>query len=332
MESVRKVSIVLLIYMVEPYVDKCIQSVIDQTYDNIEIILAVKRGSDRSFEICEKYAAEDSRVMVIDRKGKTRGEGRNEGMAAVTGDYVLFVDGDDWMEPTMVEKLVSSITKHNADVAVCGDIYENESNPENSETHIADLPEVISREEFYKEILSRKTFGVEVWNKLYKFSKVRDVEFGKEQAEDRFWSAKIFERMDVITYIPSPEFHYVVRGDSGSRKPHVMESSMQADCIMIDNIRAHGYLRYEASYFLFNSCYSAVYAALHFGYFKYPDFAETYQRMRGLWKDVIGYDGARKNDKIKAAFTGLGYHPLIWFAKASLKLKPAGIYDETEEI
>lgn len=327
-----KVSVVLLIYMVEPYVEKCIQSAIKQTYENIEIVLAVKRGADRSYEICESYSKQDSRIKIVDRQSKSRGQGRNEGMAAATGDYVLFVDGDDWMEPTMVERLVSSITKHNADVAVCGDIYENEDNPSLSETHLANLPEVISREEFYREILSRNTFGVEVWNKLYRLSKVKDIEFGEEQAEDRFWSAKVFERMDVIAYVPSLEFHYVVRGNSASRKPHIMESSMIADCIMVDNIRSHGYLKHEASYYLFNSCYSAIYAALHFGYFEYSKFTETYQRMKVLWKDVVDYGKARRNDKIKAYLTGLGFRPLIWFAKISLKLKPAGIYDETEEI
>lgn len=327
-----KVSIVVLIYMVEKYLERCINSVIKQTYRNLEIILAVKRGKDHSFEICKKFALSDNRILMVNRQGRSRGQGRNEGMRAITGDYVLFVDGDDWMEPTMIEKLVSSITKYNADVAVCGDIYENENDPKQNVVHIANLPEVINREEFYKEILSRKTFGVEVWNKLYRFSKIKDVEFGEEQAEDRFWSAKVFERMDVITYVPSPEFHYVVRGNSGSRKPHVMESSMLADCILVDNIRSHGYLQYEASYFLFNSCYSAIYAALHFGYFEYSNFKGTYQKMKSLWKDVIKYSETRKNDRIKAMFTGLGYHSLIWFAKTSLKLKPAGIYDPTEEV
>lgn len=326
-----KVSIVLLIYMVEEYLNKCIESAINQTYDNIEIILAVKRGEDRSFDICQEYAQKYENVVLVDRQGKSRGQGRNEGMDAVTGEYVLFVDGDDWMEPTMIERLVDSITKHNSDVVVCGDIYENEVDQSKSVSHIAKLPEVFGREEFYKEILSRSSFGVEVWNKLYRISKVEDIKFGEEQAEDRFWSAKAFERLDTISYVASPEFHYVIRGDSGSRKPHVMESSMQADCILVDNIKLHGYLQKEASYFLFISCYSAVYAALHFGYFEYNSWKDTYQRMRSLCRDVMKYSKARRQDKIKALFTSLGFHPLIWFARFSMKVSPAGIYDENEE-
>ena len=326
-----RVTIIVLIYMVEEYLDKCISSVINQTYDNIEIILSVKKGKDNSFDICAEYKNIDSRIKIVDRKGNTRGEGRNEGMAEATGDYILFVDGDDWMELTMIERMVDSIKKYNSDVVICGDIYEYEEEPEKSVVRVADLPELIDKKELYREFLSRNSFGVEVWNKMYRFDRIRNVMFGNEQAEDRFWSAKVFELMDTISYVSSPEFHYVIRGDSGSRKPHVMESSLEGDCIMINNIRSHGYLEYEASYYLFNSCYSALYEAVYFGYFKYLEFNDTFIRMKGVSGDVIRYVGARRNDKIKAIFTIMGFHPLIWLIKASIRFKPAGIFDPVEE-
>lgn len=325
-----KVSVVLLIYMVEDYLQKCIESAVNQTYRNTEIILAVKRGNDRSFEICEKYAQQFDNVKLVDRKSISRGQGRNEGMEAVTGEYVLFIDGDDWMESTMVEKLAAAMTKHNADVTVCGDIYENGEDPAKRIIHVSSLPEVFGREEFYKELLSRKTFGVEVWNKMYRFSKIKDIKFGEEQAEDRFWSAKVFEHMDVVTYVPSPEFHYVIRGDSASRKPHIMESSLQADCLLVENIKSHGYLEIESSNFLFNSCIAALYAAIHFGYFDYMSFKDIYLRMKSLYRDVLRFSESRKQDKIKAFLTGLGFHPLVWFIKVYLRISGSGIYDDNE--
>ncbi len=331
MSMSKKVSVVILIYMVEEYVEKCIKSVCNQTFNELEIILAVRRGEDHSFEICERCAAGDTRIKIVDRQGKTRGQGRNEGMRVATGDYILFVDGDDWMEPTMIERLVSSIEEYQADAAICGDIYENEDDQKGGVKHIAALPKVFNRESFYRELLTRKTFGVEVWNKLYRFSKIKDIAFGDEQAEDRFWSNQVFERLDVFTYVPSAEFHYVIRGNSGSRKPHVMESSMQADCILVENIKKHGYLMQEASYYLFCSCYAAVYAALHFDYFSFDSCETTYETMKNLWKDVVRYPGARKQDKVKALLTGLGFHPLIWFVRTSIRLMPAGLFDETEE-
>ena len=325
-----KVSIVILIYMVDRYLEKCIESVINQTYDNTEIILAVKRGDDSSYNICEKYASRYDNVIIVDRKYKARGLGRNEGMEIATGDYILFIDGDDWMEPTMVESMVTSIIKNDADAVVCGDIYEYDDS-DKQVIHIADLPEVFGRKELYKEILSRKSFGVEVWNKMYKLAIVKGIQFGEEQAEDRFWSAKVFENIDIISYIPSPKFHYIIRGDSASRKPHIMESSLEADCILVDNIKSHGYLEKEASCFLFNSCIAALYAAIHFGYFDYKSFDEVYCKMKCLYRDVLKYKESRGQDRLKAFVTGIGYHPLVWFLRGYLKLSGAGIYDDNDE-
>lgn len=325
-----KVSIVLLIYMVEKYLPKCIESAIKQTYKNIEIILAVTNGKDRCMDICREYEAKDDRVKVIESLEKGRGPGRNVAMKEATGEYILFIDGDDWMGSTMVEKLLTSAIKYDSDVAICGDIYEYE-NSDRTEKLISNLPEVFDRERLYKEILSRKSFGLEVWNKLYRFSLIKDIEFPNCIAEDRYWSVEAFERISKISYVPSAEMHYVVRQDSGSRKPHNSEISMKADAIMFDNILGHGYLKQEASNFLFISCYNAIYEALHFGYFDYEKWEEVYRKMRKLAGSVIKYGGTRKQDKVKAIVSRLGYHAFISFIQISEKIKPAGIYDESEK-
>ena len=326
-----KVSVVLLIYMVEAYLPKCIESATNQTYKNIEIILSVSEGADRCVDICNEYAKKDSRIIVVQRERKGRGPGRNFGMEAATGKYILFIDGDDRMGETMVEKMVAAAEKYNADAVICGDEYEYENTPGKSEKHIADLPESFDRKAMYKEIISRNSFGLEVWNKMFLFSKVKDIPFPDVIAEDRFWSVEAYRSLDNIAYVASPEFHYVVRGDSGSRKPHVMEASMKADRLMCEDIRGNGYLSDECDYFMFTSCYNALYEALHFGYFDYKEWRDTYCEFRKCGATVRGNKTSRRQDRIKAGISGFGFRPLIWFMKLSMKLKPAGLYDEKEE-
>ena len=317
--------------MVEAYLPKCIESAINQTYKNIEIILSVSEGPDRCVEICHEYAKKDDRVIVVQRERKGRGPGRNFGMEAATGKYILFIDGDDYMGPTMVEKLVAVAEKHGADAAICGDQYEYENEPGKVEKHIASLPEVFGRKELYAEILSRKSFGLEVWNKLFRFDKVRDIAYIDEKAEDRFWSVKAYRRLDTITYVPECEFHYAVRADSGSRKPHNMEVSLKADRLLCKDIREDGYLIEECDYFMFTSCYNALYEALHFGYFEYDSWKEVYRELRENAATVQKSRMCRRQDRIKARIGRLGFHPLIWFMKLSMRIMPAGIYDPNEE-
>ncbi len=326
-----KVSVVLLIYMVEAYLPRCIESALNQTYKNIEIILSVSEGPDRCVEICNEYAKKDDRVVVVQRERKGRGPGRNFGMEVATGKYILFIDGDDRMGATMVEKLVAAAEKHKADASICGDQYEYENEPGRVEEHIAGLPKVFGRQELYAEILSRRTFGLEVWNKMFLLEKVRDIAYIDEIAEDRFWSVKAYRKLDTIAYVPSVEFHYVVRGDSGSRKPHVMEASMKADRLLCNDIRGNGYLKDESDYFMFTSCYNALYEALHFGYFDYASWKDVYQEFKSSAASVRRNKKSRRQDRIKAGIGRLGFHPLIWFMRLSMKIRPAGLYDANEE-
>lgn len=315
--------------MVEKYLPKCIESAINQSYENIEVILSVSEGTDRCVEICREYKKKDDRIVVVQKERKGRGPGRNFGIEAATGDFIIFIDGDDYMEPSMIAEMVKAIEKYDADVSVCADYYEYENDEGRVEERIADLPELFDKEEFYKEILKRNTFGLEVWNKLYKFEKIKGLYFPNIIAEDRFWSVDAFERVEKIAYVPSPQFHYVIRNDSGSRKPHVMEYSMKADILLCNNIKRHGYLDIESDCFLFLSCYGALYEALHFGYFNYMEWIDCYKELRRCSKAVRLCKGSRRQDKIKAFISNIGFHPMIWFMRMSIRISPAGIYDDS---
>ena len=113
-----KISIVVPIYKVEKYIDQCVQSVLKQTYQNLEIILVDDQSPDKCPEICEQYAREDARVKVFHQKNLGLSGARNTGMQYATGDYVLFLDSDDYLALDYCERMLTMAKEENADIVV----------------------------------------------------------------------------------------------------------------------------------------------------------------------------------------------------------------------
>lgn len=114
------ISVIIPVYRVEPYLEKCIHSVRYQSYKNLEIILVYRDSNDLCSLICERHACEDNRIILISQKGKGLDAARKEGMLAATGKYVGYVDGDDWIEPTMYEELLKYAYEYEVDVVESG--------------------------------------------------------------------------------------------------------------------------------------------------------------------------------------------------------------------
>ena len=112
-----KVSIIVPIYNMEQYLNRCLESIINQTYENIEIILINDGSKDNSLEICKNYAKKDNRIMIIDQKNSGVSSARNSGLDKATGEYLAFVDPDDWIDKDGIEKMVDFALKHKCDIA-----------------------------------------------------------------------------------------------------------------------------------------------------------------------------------------------------------------------
>ena len=113
------ISVVVPVYKVEKYLDRCVQSIVDQTWSNLEIILVDDGSPDNCGAMCDAWAEKDSRIKVIHKKNGGLSDARNAGMAIASGTYMGFVDSDDYVAPDMYSKLLSSAEKENADIAVC---------------------------------------------------------------------------------------------------------------------------------------------------------------------------------------------------------------------
>lgn len=118
--TIPLISIIVAIYNVEDYLAKCIESILNQTYTNIELILVVDGSHDGSLNICQAYAAKDSRITIVQKENGGQSTARNAGLEIARGEYVGFVDGDDWIEPEMYQTLYDLMVKNDADIVQCG--------------------------------------------------------------------------------------------------------------------------------------------------------------------------------------------------------------------
>ena len=210
------ISVIVPIFQVEKYLDKCISSIISQTYHNLEIILVDDGSTDNCSQICEKYKELDNRIKVIHKQNGGLSQARNVGLEIATGDFIGFVDSDDWIEPNMYETLISTLFEMNADIAVCG--YQDEYEGINSILH--DITSFkrnqYTPEEALRKILKGKSFiSIMVWNKLYKKAVLADISFPEGKIyEDNLWTPLVIGNAKTIASINYPLYHYLNREES----------------------------------------------------------------------------------------------------------------------
>lgn len=167
-----KISVIIPVYNVEKYLRECLDSVVNQTLRDIEIICINDGSTDNSLEILREYEKQDSRIKIIDKKNEGAGAARNLGLKSATGDYVIFFDSDDYMEFTALEKLYQNITDNNADISICKsyEFYDGEENKRVMDyaikNQLIDNKSVFSPQEVNKYIFQ---FCVGwPWDKLYR--------------------------------------------------------------------------------------------------------------------------------------------------------------------
>ncbi len=163
------ISVIIPVYNVEKYLVKCIESVIKQTYKDLEIILVDDGSIDGSGRICDQYAKYDERIVVIHKQNGGLSSARNAGLEVAKGDYIGFVDSDDFIAENMYEYLYNIISDRNVDMAICGFkvVQENDYNSEDVDNDL-ELIQVLQGEDTYNLVTKLRTEDIVVWNKLYR--------------------------------------------------------------------------------------------------------------------------------------------------------------------
>lgn len=207
------ISIIIPVYKVEKYLEKCIKSVLSQTYKNLQIILVDDGSPDNCGNICDDYARVDNRIEVIHKANGGLSDARNVGLKAARGEYIGFVDSDDYVSNEMFENMYNTLVNNNADVSICNfyTVIDNKNIIKNADNGI----EIYNKLEILKEILLDKKIQSYAWNKLYKRELFEDIEYpiGKKY-EDIGTTFYILEKCNKIVVSGSPEYYYLTRGDS----------------------------------------------------------------------------------------------------------------------
>lgn len=229
-----EVSIVIPIYNVEKYLNRCIESVINQTFSEIEVIALNNGSTDNSLNILKEYAKRDKRIRIIDNDNIGVSEARNIGIMEAKGKYIVFVDSDDWIDSNMIEILYKNISINSCDLVMCTYVREFENH---SKEKVFNLPEVnLYVDNEVKEQLLRKLVGPvgkelsnpeyldalgTVWAKIYKASMLKEKylrfvdlrEIGS--GEDTLFNIYVFNEVNKVILLNKPMYHYW-RGNSNS--------------------------------------------------------------------------------------------------------------------
>ena len=224
MESTKNdlVSIIVPVYNVEKYLRQCIESLINQTYKNIEIILVDDGSTDNSGKICDEYAKNDIRIKAIHQPNKGVSAARNNGLEHATGKYITFVDSDDYIDEKYIEKLYYAITENEADISICNFklIFDNIKEKDSDIVQPTLNKEKISNKEAVKFLFNPKSFGNYPWNKMYKADLFKDIRYPQGAVmEDLGTTYKLFFKSKNVAIINEKLYYYVQRKGSILHNP-----------------------------------------------------------------------------------------------------------------
>lgn len=211
----KKISIVIPVYNVEKYLSECLDSVINQTYKNLQIILVDDGSTDSSGKICDVYAEKDNRITVVHQKNAGAGAAKNTGLELIDGDYFSIIDSDDYIELDMYEKMVNSLEKYNADIVQClfRNVYVNDSFDRKYKIK-GNYPKVLTSKSFLKEYLYDWKYAIFA-NKVFKSSLLKEIRFPVgRKIDDEFFTYKLVCNAKKVVNIDNILYNYRMRKTS----------------------------------------------------------------------------------------------------------------------
>ena len=210
----EKISVIVPIYKVEQVLKRCVDSILSQTYENLEIILVDDGSPDQCPAICDAYARQDARIKVVHKKNGGLTSAWKEGVRHAEGEWLGFVDSDDFLDSRMLETLCRDLQEQNADVAVVGfRLFEREEELAPAEFTVP--VQCMTGREAIRSTLVSDELGDFAWNKLYKRELFRDVRYPLgRMMEDQGTTYRIFQQCSKVVYRPVPLYYYYQRPDS----------------------------------------------------------------------------------------------------------------------
>lgn len=282
-----KISIIVPIYNVDDYLEDCIKSILSSTLKEIEVILVDDGSSDSSSEICDKFCSQDNRCKVIHKENEGLSAARNSGLSLATGEFISFIDGDDFIHPQMLEFLYQALILHpECALSMCNFsyVYNKKREDIKEDSYILkNIETKIISQDFYASQLFGSTSNnlkyVVVWNKLYRKSILKDAVFKESIAEDANFNSNILHRIQCIAVIEK-ELHYWVQRSSsilhkGLNKKYIDRLDVYNECLESIKINCPQFSHYVLIK-IFKTMLSLKYAAKHTELKKYTSAKITY--------------------------------------------------------
>ena len=218
------ISVIVPVYNVEAYLDRCVESIIGQTYRDLEIILVDDGSKDRSPQMCDEWAKKDNRIKVIHKENGGAATARNRGISLATGEYIIFIDSDDWIESAMFEILLTAMQEEKADIVECKlDWFKDGEEPCRYEgTPIQRIH--FDTEGALEELIRERRLHQTPVNKLYRAELMKGIPFAEGRiCEDEYWTYQIFGQAKSIVLLDVVLYHYYQSTGSVMRAPYSLK-------------------------------------------------------------------------------------------------------------
>lgn len=329
----NKISIVVAIYDVEEYLEKCIQSLCDQTYKNIEIVLVVRDSGDRCVEICEAYKVEDNRIVIVHQTGRGLVNARKEGTLAATGEYVIHIDGDDWVDADWLENAAGYLEDHEPSM-----IYMNGMVREGGVMRHGDVQEKCYEGEGVYDIfpmfLRTDCFVCgeirwSVWSWIVK----REILLQQQMLiEDKVWLAEdavyvflCLLKAKSVMFLHTGNYHYVMRENSGM---HTEMSIKNGNLEMVykllrDNFQKCGVFDKLNRFLNVFTCYVICYWEYRFFSSQFKEFLFPYTKVKAGSKVVV-YGAGIFGRQVVQVLTERKEYPLVMWVDQNVNKAPCG--------
>ena len=217
----KLLSIIVPVYKVEKYLPRCLDSILAQTYKNIEVILIDDGSPDNSGAICDEYASRDSRIRAFHIENNGVSSARNFGLKKASGEYIGFVDSDDYIAPEMYEVLVNNLEEYNADISICG-FSQEDTNGDFHRYWKEDILKSFNASEQIEYLLDNKYYRCSIWDRIFKKEVLNNVSFHKDIKiyEDMLFDYEAIKNSEKAVYTSLPYYYYCENdSNSAARSP-----------------------------------------------------------------------------------------------------------------
>lgn len=313
--EVGLLSVVVPVYKVEAYLNRCVESIVNQTYTKLEIILVDDGSPDRCPELCDEWAKRDSRIRVIHKENGGLSDARNTGIAAATGEYLAFVDSDDYVGFQMYETMIDAMKRTGVGIACCGRYVVKDGKEQI--VHNMDHEYIFTSMEAVRELLIGGCVEESVCDKVYRRDLFQGLCFPVgEINEDIVIMPELLDRSQGVVHVAKPFYYYWQEGTSITRgvySPNKRVILRHLDAIENYLHRVYPELLDDFAALEARYCQSVLYLLLNDSHVRKcyrEDYRKFYARFRRAFPRQLKLVSMEKNEKIKGylIFWGLYYH------------------------